>query len=512
MQFITFESEDGSEIKYGKIPDQMEKSANIAREELITTISDFSDEIAELYLEEKDIPCDKLICEIRKLVIANKIVPVFAGSAKKNIGIQPLLDAVIEFLPSPGDRSVYTGINPKNGDAIKIHVTDNDFCGMIFKIVAGGSADLLYLRTYSGKLHLSDTLFNPRTGEKVRIKRLLRLYSKNIEAVEEVGAGDIIGIIGPSNVVTGDTLCAVNRQVLLEKITFPEPVISMAIEPQSASERERLDSVLDILCREDPTLNLRIHDATGQRLLSGMGELHLEINCHRIRNEFKVNARFGMPQVAFRETLKKTISVTGIFDKTIGEQDYYAEVELILEPVPKLDEGISVKSDIPSAIPKKWTETATRTLIDGLQTGGNWGYPLIYIKGSVSNIKGDPVKTNEGAIAGAVLNALHEAISQGTKLLEPLVKLDIISPESAIGEITGYIQSKRAVIHGIKDIASSKHLSCEVPLAEMFGFSKALPKLSGGRAAFSMEPCGYQEISVSDLEKLANRDTNIMLT
>jgi elongation factor G len=512
MKMISFDGEDGGELKYSDIPEEMQDISAQAREELITTVSDFSDEVAELYLEEAEIPRDLLICELRKLVIANKIVPVFTGSAKKNIGLHTLLDAILELLPSPADKSVYKGINPKSGEEIEIKVDDKDFSGMIFKIVAGESADLLYLRTYSGKLHISDTLFNPRTREKVRIKRLLRLYSKNIESVDEVGPGDIVGIIGPSNVVTGDTLCAVNHQVLLEKITFPEPVISMAIEPKSTNERERLDFALELICREDPTLNLRIHEATGQRLLSGMGELHLEINSHRIRDEFKVNARFGVPQVAFRETLKESLTVTGIFDRTIGEQDLYAEVELRLDPVPKLEEGITVSSDVPSLVPKGWVEVAERTLMDGLKTGGNWGYPLIYIKGFLKNIKGDQIKTNEGAVAGAVLNALQQAILKGTKLLEPLVRLDIISPESAIGEITGYIQARRAIIHGIENIASSKHLSCEVPLAEMFGFSKALPKLSGGRAAFSMEPCGYQEISSAELEKLANRDTKIMDT
>jgi len=510
MKYLTFAGDDGSEIIKNDIPADLNDTANLAREELVSAVSEHSDEIAELYLEEEEIPYSMLICEIRKLVLNNQLVPVFAGSAKKNIGIQPLLNAIIDFLPSPGDRAVYPGINPKTGEPIEININDSDFCGIIFKIIAGESADLLYMRTYSGKLHLSDTLFNPRTRERVRIKRLLRLYSKNIEAVEEVGAGDIIGLIGPQNIITGDTLCAVNHQVLLEKISFPEPIISMSIEPKSSNERERLDTALELICREDPTLDLRIHDATGQRLLSGMGELHLEINCHRIRDEFKVNARFGMPQVAFRETLKAAADVTGILEKTIGDQELYAEVELLLEPVPKLESGISVTHSISGNIPKNWTETATETLFDGLKTGGNWGYPLIYIKGAVKMIKGDSLKTNEGVVAGAVLNALHKAIAAGTDILEPLVKLDIMAPETSIGEITGYIQARRAVIHGIENVAAVKHLSCEVPLAEMFGFSKALPKLSGGRAAFSMEPCGYQRISEADLEKLANRNTTIM--
>ena len=510
MELLTFEGDDGSEVNHAPIPGDLQEAAATAREALIAGISEHSDDIAELYLEEQPVPEELLIREIRRAVLANSIVPVFTGSAKKNIGIQPLLDAVIEYLPSPADRPEISAVNPKSGKKMTVSVSDSDFAGIVFKLVAGESADLLYLRTYSGSLHISDTLYNPRTGEKVKIKRLLRLYSKNIEPVEEAGPGDIVGIIGPSRTVTGDTLCSVNRPVLLEEITFPEPIISMAIEPASGDGRDRLDAVLELICREDPTLDLRIHEATGQRILSGMGELHLEINCHRIRDEFKVKARFGMPQVAFRETIIKPSELTGVFSKTMGEQEFFAEVALNLTPVPKLDSGISVEHTVPGDIPKTWTEAAVNALCDGLKTGGNRGYPLIYIKGTVTSIKGDPDRTNEASIAGAVLNALHEAVSRGTKLLEPLVKLDIIAPENVIGEITGYIQSRRAIIHGIENIAASKRLSCEVPLAEMFGFSKALPKLSGGRAAFSMEPCGYQEISASDLEKLAARDNRIM--
>jgi len=346
----------------------------------------------------------------------------------------------------------------------------------------------------------------------MRIKRLLRLYSKNIKAVDEAFPGDIIGLIGPSNIITGDTLCTIHHQVLLEKIAFPEPVISMAVEPKSNKDRDRLDSALNLLCREDPTLNMRVHEATGQRLLSGMGELHLEINSHRIRDEFNLDVRFGVPQVAFRETIKNPLTITGTLSKTLGDQELYAQVEIFLEPIPKLEAGIEIKSEVKKtqAIPHTWIESAEETLANGLKTGGNWGYPLIYIRGTIKHIDGDSAKTTESAIAGAVLDALHNAILKGTIILEPLVKLDVIAPESSIGEITGYIQARRAVIHGIQSLAASKHLTCEVPLAEMFGFSKSLPKLSGGRAAFSMEPCGYQEISEEDLERLGNRDNQLM--
>lgn len=512
MKAISFAGEDGADVITAEIPPEMQATANHSREELLATISDLSDPIAELYLEEVNIAPELINSEIRKLVLSNQLVPIMAGSAKKNIGIQPLLDAVNKYLPSPENINTYPAISPKTEQAIEISVHDKDFAGLIFKVVAGESADLFYLRIYSGKLHVNDSLYNPRTSQRVRIKRLLKLYSKNIQAEDEAFAGDIVGLIGPANVVTGDTLCSTNKPILLEKITFPEPIISMAVEPKSNKDKDRLDSAIELLCREDPTLNIRVHESTGQRLLSGMGELHLEINSHRIRDEFNLDVRFGVPQVAFRESLKKTVSITGEMSKTIGDQDLFARVEMLLEPVPKLATGIEIHCEIKRKgnIPNAWIDSAEETLANGLKTGGNWGYPLIYIRGTIKHIEGDQTKTTESAIAGAVLDGLQQAILKGTLILEPLVRLDVIAPESAIGEITGYIQARRAVIHGIQPVATSKHLTCEVPLAEMFGFSKALPKLSGGRAAFSMEPCGYQEITVDDLERLANRNTQVM--
>jgi elongation factor G len=421
------------------------------------------------------------------------------------------LEAVCDYLPSPEDRGDERAENAKSGDKVTVSAEDANFCGLVFKLIAGGSADLLYLRIYSGILKFNDTLVNARTRDKVRVKRILRLYSKSVEALEEAGPGDIVGIIGPSKVVTGDTLCSVNKPLLLEKITFPEPVISIAVEPCSGKDKDKLVSSMEILCREDPTLQTKINENTGQHILSGMGELHLDISTRRIEKEFNIHARFGTPQVAFRETIKAAGEQQGVFEKSLGDNEYFAEVKFKLEPVPKLESGIEVASFIKNTdgIPKAWVESALTALDNGLRTGGNWGYPLIYIKASLLHIGGSPDKTTESAVAGAVLNGLQKAVSAGTVLLEPLMNLEITAPENTIGEITGYLQARRAVIHGIENLPESKRLVCEVPLAEMFGFSKALPKLSGGRAGFSMEPCGYQEISEDNLDKLVARGNSV---
>jgi elongation factor G len=250
---------------------------------------------------------------------------------------------------------------------------------------------------------------------------------------------------------------------------------------------------------------MKRHENTGQLILSGMGELHLEINTNRIAKEFHIDARFGKPRVAFRETLKNACTVTGIFDRVLGETQYYTEVDIQLETV-HCEQGIIVETDVrgKETMPSRWKHSAADTLMDGLKTGGNLGYALIYIKAVIKDIRGQPENTTEGSIAGAVLDGLQKAIAGGTTLLEPLMKLDIISPEESVGEITGYLQLRRAMILGLDNIAGARHLRCEVPLAEMFGFSSALPKLSGGRASFSMEPHDYQELSAADLQRLVN--------
>ena len=505
MKTLRFTGDDGAVVQEEDIPAGMAAECDAAREKLIAAIADLSDTIAEYYLEEKAIPDDLLRREIRRQVIAGKLCPVFAGSAKRNIGVQPVLDAIIDYLPSPEDRRFCAATCLKTGKPEKVDFHDQHFCGLVFKVVAGGSADLLYLRSYAGHLAVNDMVLNSRTGERVRIKRILRLYSKNVEPVEKIGPGDIVGIIGPQNTGTGDTLCSPARPLTLEKIDFPEPVISIAIEPRSSKDKDRLHDCLELLCREDPTLEMKRHENTGQLILSGMGELHLEINTNRIAREFHIDARFGKPRVAFRETLKSACTVTGIFDRTLGDTQYYTEADIQLEPV-HCEQGIIVETDIrgKASLPSSWVHSAKDTLMNGLKTGGNLGYSLIYIKATVKDIRGTPENTTEGSVAGAVLEALQQAIAGGTTLLEPLMKLDIIAPEETIGEITGYLQPRRAMIQGIDNIAGARHLRCEVPLAEMFGFSSALPKLSGGRASFSMEPHGYQELSASDLQRLVN--------
>lgn len=505
-RMLLFGGENGGEISVAPIPEAIIGRAREFRDQLLGAVADHSSEMAELYLEERDIPAAMLKAAIRAAVISHELCPVLTGSAKRNIGVQPLMDAIVDYLPSPAECPPVTGVSPKSGENIEIVPGDAAFYGLVFKVLASNAADLLYLRVYSGRLSLNDTIVNPRTGARTKVKRILRLYSKNTESIESVGAGDIVGVIGPPETLTGDTLCDPSHPVLLENISFPDPVMSIAMEPGSAKDRGRIEGGLELLRREDPTLTVKRNENTGQLILSGMGELHLEVNRKRLADEFKINARYGKPQVAFRETLKAPIEITGIFDRVIGDQELFAEVSLSLTPDAAAPGGIAVDPLVPGAnnLPKSWCESAVANLEAGLRTGGNQGYALIHIRAAVTAVRGND-KTTDGAVAGAVLEAINKAIAQvGTQLMEPIMRLEITAPENCVGEISGYLQTRRAVIHGMEEAGGVKKMLCEVPLAEMFGFSKALPKMSGGRGSFSMAPYGYQPISRTDLDRLVH--------
>lgn len=505
-KMLKFEGEDGGDVVTTDIPSDLMDEAMQKRDEIVASIADISDEVAELYIEGKPISADTLKTIIRNLVKENKMCPIFCGSAKKNMGIQPVLDAVSSYLPSPEDVPVQKAFNVKNDAPIDVDIYGNNFSALVFKVIASGNGDLLYIRTYSGNLSTDMSVCNPRTKEKFKIKRILRLYSKNVEPTDSVGPGDIVGLVGLKDTTTGDTLCSIEKPLRFEGVTFPDPVISIAVEPKSLKDKDKLDYALAMLCREDPTLNKRIDESTGQFLLSGMGELHLEINTNRLKNEFNLDVRYGAPRVVFKETLVSGGIFTGVFNKVLAEKEYYAEVKFSLEPCPRLANGLEVTLDIKNAkvIPHAWITAAEEGLLNALKTGGNWGYPLTYIKGTVLEIIGTKDKTIESAIVGAVLNGVEKAIRSGTVLLEPITRMEIMSPENTIGEITGYLQARRAVIHKVENLSDIKRLECEVPLVEMFGFSKALPKLSSGRASFSMEPCGYQKLSKEDIDRIQN--------
>ncbi len=498
MRALRFGGENGEELCVCAIPDEYSGPAASWRERLLENVSTLSDRVLSLFVDGKSIDADLLRSEIRQLAIAGSAVPVFCGSAKRNIGIQTLLDAVSDYLPSPLESPRLKGKSPKTGEEIEISGNEDFFCGLVFKLDAGDSSDLLYLRSYSGKLRVNDTLLNSRTMQKVKVKRLLRLYASNIEAVSEVEAGDIVGVCGPSDTFTGDTLCSVARPIALESIIFPEPVMSVSIEPKSSKEKEKLEACLAALAKEDPTFAYRRSESGGQIIVSGMGELHLEVKTRRICEDFKVQARVGIPQVAFRETLRERVEANGNFQRLIGEQIFSASVQVEFSPIPPLTSSqpleIFAEKELTRQFPGEWISCALNAIGDGLKTGGNYSYPLIYVRAVMKSLSaGDPA-TAASSISAACLDAVRKALDSGTKILEPIVKIEIMCPEDRIGDISSYLQSKRGVIAGIDALPDVSRLVCDVPLSEMLGFSKALPKISSGRASFSMEPAGYCEL------------------
>jgi len=505
FKLLNFISEQKGELEILPVPEELQEEMSGKRDEMIEMLADFSDELATVYLEGEGVSSQLLNKVIRKLTLARTIVPVFCGSAKNSIGIQPLMDATIKFLPSPADCGEIVATKVKDGSRVTVIPDENaPFAGFIFKIVASRTADLVYLRTYTGTLNANSTLVNTRTGEKIRAKQILRLYAKNTESIEQVGPGDIVALIGPRGCGTGDAICSVANKLIFEKISFPEPVISMAVEPKYSKDKDKVDDTLDLLCREDPTLFKQKDDDTGQRILSGMGELHLEVNLKRLANEFKLDVRVGEPRVAYRETLKETSVQHVLFSKVIGDTELYAEAEVAFKPLSRGGEMFEVGSSLRNRneMPRAYVVAAERALLDGLRTGGSHGYSLIYVSAELISLKVSD-KTTEGAVVAAMLQAINQAISGiGSVVLEPLMRLEILAPEDTVGEISMYLQPRRAVIHEMVPVNEVKKISCEVPLVEMFGFGKALPRLSGGRAVFSMEPCGYQALPESIVKKM----------
>lgn len=495
MEYLQFTGDRHEVVQRIPVPEELRKDAETAREALLEKLSDHSDEIANLFLEGAEIPLELLHGEIRRLTLSRKLVPVFLGSAKREIGVQPLADAIGLYLPSPVDVKEYPAVDRRTGKETAVHADPKEpFAGFIFKINASNTADLFFLRVYSGILHGNDQLVNARTGEKVRAKQLYRIYAKSTEQIQEAGPGDIVGLTGLKDCGIGDTLCAPQRVLSFGGIAFPEPVISMVVEPKFSKDKDKLDDALNLLCREDQTLRRSTAEETGQRVVSGMGELHLEVSLKRVSTDFGVDIRTGEPRVAYRETLLKPATIHAVFNKAIGDAVFYAEVTVDFSPMERTGEPFEITDETRGVIPRALTDAALQALGDGLKTGGLQGYPMIFVKASLKDLKFAQETTTPGAVAGAVNDAITQAFQQaGTVVLEPVMKLEVLAPEDTVGEISMYLQPRRAIISDMVQVGTMRKIICQVPLAEMFGFGKALPRLSGGRGSFSLEPSGYQE-------------------
>jgi len=509
MRGITFSEDDmGSRVEYTDIPSELAAKAEEARAELIEKVAEIDEELLEAYMENTDVSEKVLVEALRRATIANHIVPVLAGSSLKNKGVQPLLDAVVDYLPSPIDVPAVTGIAPKSEEEVLREANDFDpLSGLVFKMATDKYVGkLAFVRIYSGQLKKGQNIYNPRTRKRERVGRLLRLHANHREDVDVLYAGEIGGMAGQKLFTTGDTVCAENEAVILENIEFPEPVISMAIEPKTTADRDHLVEALQDLSDEDPTFHISLNEETGQTIIQGMGELHLEIIKDRILREYKVKANAGKPMVAYRESVQKPGTGNFTFDREIGGVSHFASLHLQVSPKPQ-GAGNAVVFDVSSSIiPGEFHKAIEEGINDALMTGVLGNFAIIDTEVKVVGGETHSVDTTEMAFRSAAVMALRAAVSNSSPtLLEPVMLLEIDTPEEHLGDVLGDLSSRRGHVREIKALADMQVVQADVPLAEVFGYATALRSLTKGRASYTMEPQAFEPVPASMQDSILNR-------
>ncbi|MEX0978015.1 MAG: elongation factor G [Pirellulales bacterium] len=495
MEYLTFDQEKlGAQVGREPIPAELVVEAELWRGELLAELFEYSNEVAELFLEKAPVPADLIRRVLRQATLMRLVVPVLCGSALDHVGIQPLLDAVTYYLPSPADVPPIEGVDPKNHDKKEIRKpsTDEPFSALVFKIDADKHGDLHYVRVYSGELKANSRALNPGKDKKENVPQLWHIQADRREQVPSVSAGDIVGIIGLRHSVTGDTLCDPQHPILLETIQFPETVISMAIEPETSIERKKLADVLEMMKRQDPTFRARENEETGQTLISGMGELHLEVIKHRLLRDYNLNVRVHNPRVSYRETVERKADVTGTCHRQQGGQSMSAEVTIRVEPYSQGGAGVVVVPGGADALPEPHLSTVIDALTNEGQGSGLLGCPLMRVKVTVTGGKVHELESNEIAFRYAAADAFNKGLqAAGTVLLEPIMKLQIITPEDHLGDFISDLQQRRATITHTQHRGKNVVIDAEAPLANLFGYSSAMRGLSQGRATATMEPAAY---------------------
>ncbi len=501
-----YSDEMGIKIEERDIPEDMKELANEYRKKLIEAISENDEELMDAYLAGKEIPVADLKRVLRKACIARTVIPVLCGSALKNKGVQFLLDAVNDYLPAPTDIPPVKGFHPRDLDMPLIREARDDekFSALAFKIAADPFiGKLCFFRVYSGSLKAGSYVLNARTGDKERIGRIVRMHANQREEVEEIFAGEIGAAVGLKNTVTGDTLSDVDHPVLFEAIVFPEPVISVAIEPKTRADQEKMGIALSKLAEEDPTFRIRTDEETLQTIISGMGELHLEIIIDRMKREFKVEANVGKPQVAYKETITKEAEGEGKYIRQSGGRGQYGHCWLRIEPL-EAGKGFEFYDEVKGgSIPKEFIAPIEKGVKEALTRGVLAGYPLIDVKVTVFDGSYHDVDSSEASFKLAGSFAFQEAAKQaGLALLEPMMKVEVVTPEQFMGEVIGDINSKRGQVREMTERAGIKVIDAFVPLAEMFGYATELRSMTQGRASYSMEFDHYEQVPRNVVEQI----------
>jgi elongation factor G len=487
----------GSVYEVMPIPDDHKELVDRAYNDLVEQVANLDDEVGTLFLEEKPVTPQELKAGIRRLTIANLFIPVAGGSAFKNKGVQYLVDAVVDYLPSPLDIPPAKGIDPDT-HAEKLAPTDDNakFCSLAFKLWSDPFVGkLVFFRVYSGKLSKGDTVYNPRTNKRERISRLIQIQADKREDVDICYSGDIAAIVGIKNITTGDTLCDESAQILLEPPSFPEPVISMAIEPKTKLDQEKMGTALQRLSEEDPTFRVFTHEDTGQTIIAGMGELHLEIIRDRMLREFKVDANAGKPQIAYRETITKNATGEGKLIKQSGGRGQYGHVVVKVEPRQR-GMGVTIENKIVGgAIPKEYIPAVKKGIEESVGNGVIGGYQVIDFYVEIVDGSYHDVDSNELAFKLAAIFAMKDAFKKGHSiLLEPIMKVECVTPDEYQGDIMGDLNRRRGRIMNMEAKNFATIIHAEVPLAEMFGYATAIRSLSKGRASYSMEPSHFEPV------------------
>ena len=489
------DTDQGATYESKEIPAELVDQCNEYRELMVEAAAEADEVLMDAYLEEGELSSDEIVRGLRMRTVANEIIPSFCGSAFKNKGVQAMLDAVISLMPSPLDVPSIKGVleNEKEGQR---HPSDDEpFAALAFKIATDSFVGTLaFFRVYSGVLKSGDVVYNPISGKKERIGRILQMHANSREEIKEVRAGDIAAAVGLKTVTTGDTLCDAKHVITLEKMDFPEPVISVAVEPRTTVDQEKMGVALSKLAQEDPSFRVHTDDETGQTIISGMGELHLEIIVDRMKREFSVDANVGAPQVAYRETIRKTVEAEGKFVRQTGGRGQYGHVWLKFEPLEQGEGFEFVDEIVGGAVPREYISAVEKGIEESMGSGVLAGFPVIDVRVTLYDGSYHDVDSNEMAFKiAASMGFRNGVLDADPVLLEPIMKVEVVTPEDYMGDVMGDLNRRRGIVAGMDDAPGGKIVRADVPLAQMFGYATDLRSATQGRATYSMEFSGYAE-------------------
>ncbi len=510
MKAILWDDESkGMKFEYGEIPADMVGECEEWREKLIEAAAEANEEMMEKYLEGEILSEEELKAGIRARTLKNEITPMLCGSAFKNKGVQAMLDGVLDYMPSPKDKPPIKGIldDKDESEGERPSTDDAPFSALAFKIATDPYVGTLtFFRVYSGVLNSGDSVYNPVRSRKERIGRILQMHANDRQEIKEVRAGDIAAAVGLKDVTTGDTLCDLNQVITLERMEFPEPVISVAVEPKTKSDQEKMGMALQKLAQEDPSFRVRTDEESSQTIISGMGELHLEIIVDRMRREFSVEANVGAPQVSYRETIRNAVQQETKFARQTGGRGQYGHVYIKLEPQEAGKGYEFVNGIVGGVIPKEYIPAVDKGIQEAMRTGIMAGFPVVDVKVTLFDGSYHEVDSSEMAFKIAGSMAFKEACAKAKpRLLEPIMKVEVVTPEENMGDVMGDLNSRRGMILGMEDAAAGRIIRAEVPLAQMFGYATDLRSATQGRATYSMEFAKYHEVPASIAEAVAKK-------